>query len=91
MRKKRKRAAATPSRRRRRPAVTPEQAAWNELRSSKGMITKLANGLGISKQAVSQWRVVPFEHAEKVERITSVSIDSRCPVCGQARHQCHKL
>lgn len=34
---------------------------------------KLANELGISAQAISQWRRVPVERVLEVERITGVS------------------
>ena len=38
-----------------------------------GGAKKLATSLGISRQAVEQWRVVPPERVLSVERITGIS------------------
>lgn len=39
----------------------------------RGRITKLANELGVSTAAVSQWDRVPAERVLEVERITGIS------------------
>lgn len=38
-----------------------------------GSVTRLGNRLGITSQAVSQWRRVPAERVIEVERATGVS------------------
>lgn len=42
------------------------------IRSRRGLITKLAEELGITQGAVSMWRQVPAERLPEVERITRI-------------------
>ena len=51
-----------------------------ELLSRRGMVTKLAEGLGISTAAVSQWRRIPQDRIDDVERITGVTREKLRPV-----------
>ena len=44
----------------------------NLLRRERGMITKIAAGLGITHGAVSQWKVVPSDRVVEIERITGI-------------------
>jgi len=50
-----------------------------ELLSRRGMVTKLAEGLGISTAAVSQWRRIPQDRIDDVERITGVTREKLRP------------
>lgn len=45
----------------------------NELFVKDGMILKIADGIGISPQAVGKWNRVPAERVVEVARITRVS------------------
>jgi hypothetical protein len=42
------------------------------LREDRGMLTRIAEGLGIKPQAVHQWRKVPIDRVMDVERITGI-------------------
>jgi hypothetical protein len=44
--------------------------AWARLRKKPGTIKKIANGLNVTLQAVSQWSKVPLDRVVDVERIT---------------------
>jgi hypothetical protein len=46
------------------------EAAWARLRKKPGTIKKIANGLNVTLQAVSQWSKVPLDRVVDVERIT---------------------
>jgi hypothetical protein len=70
-------AARTPLRKRRTPKpLTTDQemavATWDELRRTPGVVSEIAKDLGIRRQAVHQWKVVPLERVVDVERITGV-------------------
>jgi DNA-binding transcriptional regulator YdaS (Cro superfamily) len=43
------------------------------IRSQRGLMTKLADELGITRGAVAMWRQVPAERVLDVERFTGVS------------------
>ena len=42
----------------------------DRIRAERGMIAKIARGLGIKASAVSMWKRVPAERLPEVERIT---------------------
>ena len=42
------------------------------LRTERGMLTRIAEGLGISRSAVAMWERVPAERLPDVERITGI-------------------
>jgi hypothetical protein len=48
------------------------EAAWARLRKKPGTIKKIANGLNVTLQAVSQWTKVPLDRVVDVEQITGV-------------------
>jgi DNA-binding transcriptional regulator YdaS (Cro superfamily) len=52
--------------------ITPEQAAEDAI-SKSGGASALAKTLGITPQAVGQWRVVPADRVLEVERVSKVS------------------
>ena len=41
-----------------------------ELRGERGLLSKIAIGIGVKPQAVHQWDVVPLERVLEVERVT---------------------
>jgi DNA-binding transcriptional regulator YdaS (Cro superfamily) len=43
-----------------------------KIRTTKGMATKIAVGLKISRGSVSRWRRVPAERVVDVEKITGI-------------------
>ena len=47
-------------------------AVMQEFRRQRGVLTKIAIGIGLTTQAVSQWKVVPLEWVPKVARATGV-------------------
>lgn len=55
------------------------EEAFKELISWRGVVTKLAEELGISTAAVSQWRRIPQDRLPDVERITGVPRDRLRP------------
>ena len=42
------------------------------IRARRGLMTKVAAGLGIHRSAVAMWTVVPAERVVEVERITGI-------------------
>ena len=46
------------------------QRAMRELREERGLLSKIAIGIGVKPQAVHQWDVVPLERVLEVERVT---------------------
>ena len=44
-----------------------------------GGVNALARGLGVSPQAVSQWRQIPVRHVLSIERITGVAREDQRP------------
>ena len=58
-----------------RPRLARDSAAlgaMSELRQERGLLTRIAVGLGLTVQAVHGWPVVPLERVVEVERITGV-------------------
>lgn len=51
----------------------PESEGLKKIRTTKGLQTKLAKHLGISRQAVSDWDVVPIGRLLEVEEFTGIS------------------
>src|SRR5262249_52433242 len=49
------------------------EAVLNKLREKRGMLTHIANELGIKPQAVHQWKVVPLDRLHDVARLTHKS------------------
>lgn len=50
-----------------------------------GGVPKLAEELGISRQAIYQWRAIPLEHVAKIERLTKIPLrELRPDVFGEA-------
>ncbi|TBZ94495.1 transcriptional regulator [Rhizobium leguminosarum] len=47
--------------------------ALNEARTAAGGSSAIARGLGLTPQAVLQWKAVPAERVLEVERISGVS------------------
>lgn len=43
-----------------------------ELLAQRGMVTHLANGLGISKAAVAQWYSVPEQHIAAISKLLDI-------------------
>jgi pyruvate kinase len=57
-----------------RPPPRPERDAALELALSPRLaVTEIAEALGVSRAAVSQWRRVPERHVAVVARITGIS------------------
>jgi pyruvate kinase len=57
-----------------RPPCRPERDAALELALSPRLaVTEIAEALGVSRAAVSQWRRVPERHVAIVARITGIS------------------
>lgn len=42
------------------------------IRSKRGLISRIADGLSINRSAVAMWRRVPAERLPDVERITGI-------------------
>ena len=42
------------------------------IRAQRGMLAKVAHGLGFTRAAVTKWDKVPAEHLPAVERITGI-------------------
>ncbi len=47
-------------------------AAMDRLRTIRGRCSRIAEGLGITPQAVHQWEVVPLDRVPEVEQLTGV-------------------
>jgi Putative antitoxin of bacterial toxin-antitoxin system, YdaS/YdaT len=68
MTKRRKRKAPPPP-----PPVDARAVAiLDAIRAEYGMISKIGRELGIARQAVAQWEMVPLEWVIKVERVTGI-------------------
>ncbi|TAZ20701.1 hypothetical protein ELH77_19030 [Rhizobium ruizarguesonis] len=57
----------------------PRELAWAEARARLDGLKPLAAKLGISRQAISAWRIVPGKHAVKVSEATGVSLHELRP------------
>lgn len=57
----------------------PRELAWAEARARLDGLKPLAAKLGISRQAISAWRIVPGKHAVKVSEETGVSLHELRP------------
>jgi DNA-binding transcriptional regulator YdaS (Cro superfamily) len=57
----------------------PRELAWAEARARLGGLKPLAAKLGISRQAISVWKIVPSKHAVKVSEETGVSLHELRP------------
>ena len=49
------------------------------LREERGRAVWLADHLGISPAALSQWRQVPVRHARAIEALTGIGRQTLCP------------
>ena len=47
-------------------------AAMDRLRNIRGLCSRIAEGLGITPQAVHQWEVVPLDRVPEVEQLTGI-------------------
>jgi len=54
-------------------------AGLKQLRSKKGLSSRLARHLGISRQAISSWPVVPLDRLREVEKFTGISREKLRP------------
>jgi hypothetical protein len=57
--------------------------AMERLRQQRGMLSRIAEGLSISAQAVSQWEMVPLERIIDVEQVTKIPRHRLRPVYHQ--------
>jgi DNA-binding transcriptional regulator YdaS (Cro superfamily) len=48
------------------------EAVMLKIRAEHGLQTRIAEGLGISPQAVGQWSVIPLDRIVEVERVTGI-------------------
>jgi hypothetical protein len=46
--------------------------AFSLIRAQRGMLSRIAEALGITRGAVAQWTRVPAERVLEVERVTNV-------------------
>ena len=51
----------------------------NEVFMIYGTATKLANALGVSRQAVSAWKVIPLRHLQQVSHETGLAREKLRP------------
>lgn len=49
------------------------QRVLDELRAERGALSRLAQALGLTPQAVHQWSIVPLERVIDVERATGIA------------------
>lgn len=56
-----------------RPAHSRKDSGLRQAITAAGSVTLLADGLGLSVQAVSQWDKVPVERCGDVERLTGIA------------------
>ena len=55
-----------------RPKPPKESPGLREIRASEGMQTLIARGLGITRQAVSDWKAIPLNRVIDVETLTGI-------------------
>lgn len=60
-------------------ALKRAQQIMKELRAERGKLSRLAEALGLTAQAVHQWDVVPLNRVIDVERATGISRDRLRP------------
>jgi DNA-binding transcriptional regulator YdaS (Cro superfamily) len=49
------------------------------LRKKRGELSRIAEAVGVSKQAVHQWRVIPPDHVSAVARVTGMKREELRP------------
>ena len=57
------------------PRAKPEKKisrGLSEIRSKKGLQSQLARHLGVTRQAISDWPVVPIDRLRAVEKFTGI-------------------
>lgn len=55
------------------PEVQRAKDVMDELRAERGRLSRIAEELGLTAQAVHQWSVVPLNRLMDVSRITGIS------------------
>ena len=50
--------------------IRSAQRVMRKLRGERGLLSKIAIGIGVKPQAVHQWDVVPLQRVLEVERVT---------------------
>jgi DNA-binding transcriptional regulator YdaS (Cro superfamily) len=65
--------SATARRKPRRLKAKTAQEAMAELRAERGALSRIAEALGLTPQAVHQWSIVPLDRVIEVERATGIS------------------
>jgi hypothetical protein len=59
--------------------MTKDSPALIKIRETRGMASRLAEHLGITREAVSMWPRVPPRHAFKVAKFLEMPVHDVCP------------
>lgn len=64
----------------RKKSVKPKiSKGLTQIRTSKGLQSKLARHLGVTRQAISAWPVVPIDRLKDVEKFTGIPRETLRP------------
>lgn len=55
------------------PEIQRAKNAFEALRAERGQLSRIAEELGLTAQAVHQWPIVPLKYLMEVSRVTGVS------------------